>query len=121
MPDKITTALLGLACTIAGIFLGWYLKEVSQSRKEQSDKYQEALAGVRSVLERVLTSSGPIHNPEIILAYLMALGRLEPYAERVGRDRFRQLRDVLLGEMMDYRLALEHALASVNHLLSKRP
>ena len=121
MSERIATALLGLVCTVVGVLLGWYLKELSRSRKEQSDRYHEALIGVRRALEEALRVSrtGYMADTKLYEAYMAALSRLEPYANRVGTDDFRELRNIAPGEMFHLDPPLGRANTIVNKLLSK--
>src|ERR1019366_6903926 len=99
MPEKITTALVGLICMVVGMLLGWFLKELSRAQKESGDRYHEALLGVRTVLENALHSCEEMDR-NLYSSYMMALGRVEPYADRVGETAFLQLQYVLRSDLL---------------------
>jgi len=125
MKEKVISSLIGLACALLGILAGWYLNEVARRRKERTEAYRAALGGVRDILEKVIGSTGSQNNlmcsvgRETISQYRLALERLAPYEDRLGRGYLAYLEDVIGGEISDCWPTFDAALKCVNEALAK--
>lgn len=113
MSEITISAFVTIFSVLLGAILGWYFARKQYNRSERLDRYHAALLSVREALVQIQKLSGENSQRdstlfgEAVRSYVMALGRLQPYEDRVGKEDFNRLLHLVRGEMFHGELALE--------------
>ncbi|PKN91071.1 MAG: hypothetical protein CVU44_20870 [Chloroflexi bacterium HGW-Chloroflexi-6] len=107
MSDTLINAIIGLFSVIAGTILGWFLAQRQQSKTQQFDRYRADLLDVREAIVHVLavyqdkSKRQSYELGEVVGVYVTTIGKLQPYADRIGQKNFSRLSHLIRGEMFE--------------------